>query len=255
MSKVNQARKLSDKVKGIVRDEIERQRPTTSIATVQMLPDGVTVGIDTDKRKAYVLIQGDTTPVWLPYMGVAPGMLGQEVVVGGGRHDRHIVDVKGSTGQELALNEEVRKSEPATCGVKLVSNFTVAGGDSPKRIPFTTSTVNLGSALEFDLANYAITCLEPGWFECWFATANDGADGGDQTNYGHAFYMAVLPYGGAQFDIGETRTDVMRDSSGQILEPVHLNKGDKVYMNTYTPLSNTLKATCTRLTVKLTRRD
>ncbi|WGH21931.1 minor tail protein [Rhodococcus phage Trogglehumper] len=255
MSKVNTARTLADKMKAVAREAIEELRPSESIATVQMLPDGVTVGIDTAKRKAYVLIQGDTTPVWLPYMGVAPSTLGQEVKVGGGRHDRHIIDVKGTTGQEAALNEEVRKSEPAICGVKLVANFSVPGGGIPKRIPFTTSTVDLGTALEFDSANAAITCLEPGWFECWFATANDGGDGGDQTNYGHAFYMAVLPYGGTQFDIGETRTDVMRDSSGQILEPVHLNKGDKVYMNTYTPLNNVLKATCTRLTVKLTRRD
>lgn len=256
MSKVNAARVLADKMKAVAREAIEEMRPSESIATVQIAPDG-SVGIDKEKRKAYVLIQGDSMPVWLPYMGVAPAALGQEVKIGGGRHDRHIIDVKGSSGIEVALNEEVRKSEPSLCSIKLIADYDVPPS-AVRRMPFTDQIVNLGTSLEFDLTNAAITCLEAGWFTARFATASIGSDPGGEFasgSYPQTFYLARLPYGGAQADIGQSMLDVYRDSACSISEPVHLNVGDKIYVNTYVGTPNALLAASTRLTVTLIRRD
>lgn len=256
MSKVNTARVLADKMRAIAREAVEDMRPSESIATVQMTPEGV-VGIDKEKRKAYVLIQGDQTPVWLPYMGVAPAGLGQEVKVGGGRHDRHIIDVKGSTGTEVALNEEIRKSEPSICGLKLIANLDQPNNNG-RRVPFTDQIVNLGTALEFDIPNSAVTCLEAGWFSARFATASTGNDPGGEFaagNGAHFFYLALLPYGGTQVDIGQSVLDIYRDAACSIDEPVHLDVGDKIYVNTYATFSNSILAAATRLTVTLIRRD
>ena len=89
---IEDARRFREQIRALARDVIEEERPAPRTARV--------VSWDPATRRAMVVYLGETEPVSVPYQGVAPSAIDQEVVIGGNRHDRHVIDVKGESGTE-----------------------------------------------------------------------------------------------------------------------------------------------------------
>lgn len=82
-------------IRTIVRSEIDKQRPKDRQAEV--------MSINLQAKTCQVIFVGETDLVTVPFTTTAPSAVGQFVSIGGTTHDRHIVDVLGTSRVENEL--------------------------------------------------------------------------------------------------------------------------------------------------------
>lgn len=239
------ARRVKNQIKKIAREEIEKKVPPNRIAVV--------LNIDTEARTAVVQMIGDPDPITLPYLSAVPSFQGQEVVVGGGVHDRHIIDVKGSTALETDVSNMRDATDPAYITLRLATDFFTADATGG-RFPFVNTWAFRGEAITGDIGTNGVVINEAGDYEvgAQIGFGGNGASGDNNVSV----WLACLPAStGVQFDIVSGNGWGFNQDTLQVRDLIHLDRGDKVYLNYYNAQDHGYWVNQCRLMVRLIARD
>ena len=218
---IENARRMRELVREIVREELQAVAPAERTARV--------VSIDAATRTAMVLYLGETEPVRMPYLGVAPSAVDQEVVIGGGPHDRHIVDVKGDSGVESDLSDYKKEREVAH-GMMYLSSRTQFQSGAWRTVPFAASYLDPYN-LELT-SDFGYQVMVPGMYRISSRSALDS-----ELGYLDSRILIMRAANGAS----EIPSQARLDTNASIVIPLvnetfrPMDRGDRVYVQVWYP--------------------
>lgn len=211
-------------VRGVAEGAIDRRRPASRYAIVKT--------IDESDRSVGVVFVGDEDDniVRVPYNSIKPSAIGQAVKIGGTAGDRVVEDTRGPDDDEYRLDYLAEKTVRAYASSWLPNDYGMA--TSPVKIPFNNAP---------GMPPFNITVEGDG--SHLISTPGDYMFSGQwcSNTYRNAsinLWVAVLPNGGAQYDL-QSSFQTLLGASGEYVEatPIpfsgmaYLNAGDRIYVN------------------------
>lgn len=219
------AKAIKKTVEKIASDKVEQLRPALRTAVVD--------SINTVEKYCMVTYVGESLSVKVPYNNVAPSFVGQFVRIGGPANDRRVEEVLGTTDSEDRLAQHEKRlaylEQKAYAIAKPTADFSATTGVPKAPI---NSIIGTPKNLEVNsLGEFVVTI--PGMYEYYARVQTDDyrgaifdlyfvylASGGSPTDFDHVTSAYLL--GSGEY----TQADSMSVSGF-----IHMDEGDKVYVN------------------------
>lgn len=224
----NTAFQVRKAVQGTADQAVDRKRPAPRYAIVKEINEA--------DRSVSVVFPGDDEDnlVRVPYNSVKPSAIGQAVKIGGPANDRVVEDTRGPDEDEILIQKLTERIEhlelKAYANCKPTADFNLTTTPSMLPINQPTGLDPLNVTVEATGANLITIGGDYRY--------NGLVQLGSYRNNTTRLWFAVLPSGGAQYDL-QALVQGLLLSSGEYSETspyggngmVHLNAGDRIYIN------------------------